>query len=380
VQLRTCLAVAGFAALVVTARSAGAYPQFQFSKDANRCSMCHFSPTGGGLLNDYGRQASATQISQTEGNPYLLHGLYKEHDYYHWGADLRFASLYRDQGEDPDEPHLFWFPMQGDFYSYAKFGDWVSMYAAIGPRAAAREPKQSFAERLTARELYFTIRRRNRGYYGRVGRFYAPFGLRSQNHTDFVRRYLGFHSYEETLNVSGGRVENAYEWHAAAFAAIPYDLLGNGPRGGGATFYYEQRPGKADRLAVAGQAKLRLSGEDQHYIVGGVGKYWLESAKVLLMGELDLALQGFDDGPSRAQFVGYAGATYFPLQGLMVSAVLENYVSDLSVERTDRSAASLVLQYFPRSHHELMLIGKAEAVSGLSDPGGYVMLQYHYWL
>ena len=42
-------------ALAAGATSAHAYPQFQFSTGAETCKDCHYSPGGGGLINDYGR-------------------------------------------------------------------------------------------------------------------------------------------------------------------------------------------------------------------------------------------------------------------------------------------------------------------------------------
>ena len=359
--------------------AAEAYPQFQFSTGAKRCSLCHYSPTGGGLINPFGRSSSADSISQTAGNPDLLHGLYKEPDWFRWSADLRFAAVAKG-GADSD---LLLFPMQGDYYQLVKFGKQITWYTAVGPRAGARsEERQSFPERLTARELYFMWRKKNRGYYVRAGRFFAPFGIRSQNHLDYVRRYNGFHSFEETLNLNVGRVENADEFHVTAFTAIPYALLGNGPRGFGATAYYERRPGKGATTALAGQAKVRLGDVDRRYVLGGVGKHYLEGANTLLMAELDVALQQFDisGAPSRAQLLGYLGATYFPIQGIMVSGVLEHYDPDLSIEDTQTIGFSAILQYFPRSHHELYLMAKTELVGGFADTNNLLMFQYHYWL
>lgn len=362
------------------APSAQAYPQFQFSTGAKRCSLCHYSPTGGGLINPFGRSSSADTISQTAGNPDLLHGLYKEPDWFKWSSDLRFASV----GKGGDDPDLLVFPMQGDYYQLVNFGKSLSWYTAIGPRAGARsEERQSFPERLTAKEVSFKWQPKKKGYYVRAGRFMAPFGTRSQNHTDYVRRYNGFHSFEETLNLNFGRVENPYEYHVTAFAAIPYNLLGNGQRGVGGVAYYEHRPGKGSTTALAGQAKVRIGDVDKNYILGGVAKHWLEGAQILLMGELDIGLQQFDiagDAPSRPQLLGYFGATYFPFQGLMVSAILEHHDPDLSIKDTQTEGASLVIQYFPRSHHELVLMTKTEVVGGFSNPDTFAMFQYHYWL
>lgn len=379
-QLSRRFALSVAAVALLWAAPADAYPQFQFSTGATRCSLCHYSPTGGGLINPFGRSSSADTISQTAGNPDLMHGLYKEPDWFRWSADLRYAAIEKT-GDNPD---FLSFPMQGDYYQLVQFGKSFSWYTAIGPRAGARsEERQSFPTRLTAKELSFKWQPKSRGWYVRAGRFMAPFGTRSQNHTDYVRRYNGFHSFEETLNLNVGRIDNKNEFHATAFMAIPYGLLGNGQRGAGAVGYYEVRPGKGRTTALAGQAKVRIGDVDKNYILGGVAKHWLEGPEILLMGELDVGLQQFDipgESPARAQLLGYFGATYFPFQGLMVSAVLEHYDPDVSIKDTQTEGASVVIQYFPRSHHELVLLSKTELVGGFSDPKTFAMFQYHYWL
>ena len=52
-RLPLCVLVAIFALLALRGR-ASAYPQFQFSSGTNRCSQCHYSPAGGGLLTSWG--------------------------------------------------------------------------------------------------------------------------------------------------------------------------------------------------------------------------------------------------------------------------------------------------------------------------------------
>ena len=56
-RLFLCLIVAGVC-LFAFARAASAYTQFQFSSGTNKCSQCHFSPAGGGLLSSWGRSES----------------------------------------------------------------------------------------------------------------------------------------------------------------------------------------------------------------------------------------------------------------------------------------------------------------------------------
>ena len=58
--------LSSLALFVVLARGerADAYPQFQLSLGPDRCTACHFSPAGGGLLNDYGRDEAGSTISR----------------------------------------------------------------------------------------------------------------------------------------------------------------------------------------------------------------------------------------------------------------------------------------------------------------------------
>jgi hypothetical protein len=380
VQLIVRLLGAGVALLVVLAighGSAAAYPQFQLSTGNSRCNLCHIAPAGGGLVNEYGRSEAGDTISQFGGNGAFLYGVYDEPSWLKLGVDLRGAVVSRKQTDDP-ETHAF--PMQGDTYINLKGGP-ISFYAVAGPRAQVRGPRDSLVERFGSREYWLMWRPKSTGWYARAGRFFAPFGLRSQDHTTFVRRYTGFHSWEETYNLSAGNVSDEWEAHATAFMPVPHDLMGYGPRASGGTAYYERR--LADDTAVVGaQARVAIADADRNYLVGGVGKYYLESAKLLFMGELDLTLQDFaDGGPSRSQLITHVSASYTPITGLMVSGGLERFDQDMSVADLARDAASLSIQYFPLAHWELMLIGKLEYVGGeYGDPNPLGMFQLHYYL
>ena len=60
------------AAVLWSARPSEAEPRF-LSKQYTRCTTCHISPTGGGLLSAYGRSLSHRELSTT-GAPMPSHG------------------------------------------------------------------------------------------------------------------------------------------------------------------------------------------------------------------------------------------------------------------------------------------------------------------
>lgn len=366
-------------ALVALARPAHAYPEFQFSQGAVRCSLCHYSPTGGGLLNNFGR-GEAEDMSLWGGNPDFLYGIWDSPKWIKLGVDFRVAGLSRTNGSDQE---LLVFPMQGDTYVDLFFGD-VTIAMIFGPRAQARTPRESAAARMNSREHWVMWRPKTTGPYVRAGRYYAPFGLRQQDHTVFNRRFLGFHSFEESYNLGGGYVKNDWEAHGALFAPAPGPLqtvLGGGPASMGATAMLERRMFDKNG-SIAAQAKVAKSDTDLRTIVGAVGKLHLEGPKLMLMGELDLGLQTFEDGdsPSRGQLTAYLSASYRPLTYLMVTAALQRHDTDLSLKDAGYDAAQLSFQFFARTHIELHSVYRLEFSGDYQKPRALAFLMAHYWL
>src|SRR5215831_7364058 len=128
-RLLLCLLVAGVGT-VGFARGAAAYPQFQFSSGTNKCSQCHFSPAGGGLISSWGRSESGDTISMA-GNGAFLHGAVSLPSWLALGADFRLAGVRNDDG-GTNAPQSAWFPMQADLYGRVAFNDAFSLYLAGG--------------------------------------------------------------------------------------------------------------------------------------------------------------------------------------------------------------------------------------------------------
>ncbi len=360
-------------AVVAGAGSAEAYPQFQLSTGADRCGACHVSPAGGGLLNDYGRDEAGSLSRGGDGR--FLHGAWTPPDWLQLGADLRFAGAVKARDQ---ERELLAFPMQSDVYVRAG-GERISFNLTVGLRGGARDPRPPLVERLASRE-HFLMYQRESGSYVRAGRFFPVYGTRTQDHTAFVRRYLGFHTLEEPYGVAAGLFGAASELHVSAFVPRPVDLLGAGVAARGATVYYERRF-MDDTAALAGQARVGVSSADTRVAAGIVGKRWFPGAEVMLLGELDLVRQSFADeaGPTRYQLAGYAGASTFVATGVMVGAAVHHWQPDLRL-RSARDAFEINVQYFPIAHLELHLLTRIGGDGDLDDAGLLSMLQLHYYL
>jgi hypothetical protein len=379
--------VAG-ACLLGAAGRADAYPQFQFSSGTNKCSQCHYSPAGGGLITQWGRDESGDTIS-LGGDGGFLHGAWSPPSWLAMGADIRLAATYQDDNSQ-QSPRMALFPMQTDVYLRFAFSDAFSLYVTGGARGQARpdgslgDQAGTLGDRFISREHYLMWRPSATGPYARLGRFYAPYGLRFVEHIYFVRRYTGYELYGETYTASGGYVADDWELHVSGFtpppSGFPDQLQSVGARESGGAAYFEKRLG--GMAALAAQARAGVGKQANRYQGGAVGKLWVEQAKVLLLGEADFIRQEVSAASySQNQFVAYAGATFFPLPGTMAALFYERFQENLSVKATGRNAYNLQINFFPWAHFEVMGILRYQALAGANDPGAWLgMLQLHYYL
>src|SRR5436190_6730033 len=387
-RLLLCLIVAG-AGTFGFAGAASAYPQFQFSSGTNKCSQCHFSPAGTGLISSWGRSESGDTISMG-GDGGFLHGAVSLPSWVALGADLRVATTRNEDGGD-ESPQVHYFPMQADLYARFAFSDAFSLYLEGGARGETRPSDSSIGgqistipDRFISREHYLMWRPSATGPYARLGRFYAPYGLRFVEHIYFVRRYTGYELYNETYTASGGYVAEDWELHVSAFtpppSSFPDPLQSVGSRESGAAAYFERRI--AGMAAVAGQVRVGVGKEADRYQGGLVGKLWIDQAKLLFLGEGDFIIQKVSAAAyTQNQFVSYAGFDWFPVRGVMAGAAYERFQENLGVSGTGRNAYDVQINLFPWAHCELVLLGRYLMVAQQGQPAATLgMLQLHYYL
>ncbi len=359
------------------ARDAKAYPQFQFSTGSERCQACHFSPDGGGLLNDFGRSEASDTISW-RGDGRLLHGAWTPPAALALGGDFRLAGLGR--AREQDEALLTAFPMQADLYARVAAGP-ISVHLTGGLNGAARSrPAGAGIEAyLVSREHYVMYQREPGELYVRAGRFYPVLGLRSHDHTSLARRGLDYYNLDEPYALGAGTSGASWEAHASLFAPDPFPSTSAGARAVGATAYYERFVGNG---SVGGQARFAQSSDDRRILVGGIGKWWFANPAILVLGELDLQRQTIEGADvARLQVLGYAGATKVMLPGLLIGVAAQRWDPDLRLPGSSRNTAELDVQLFPWAHVELHLLGRVGVIGGRgTSPDTLAMLQLHYYL
>lgn len=379
------LLVAAAALLWLGERPARAYPQWQLSTGAVRCNQCHYAPAGGGPINSYGRDAVGEELSSFGGNGAFLHGAVSLPSWLALGGD--FSGAFVDQDvQDPAGPTVAVFPMQADVSARVALPAGFSIEGVLGFRGQVRDPDllvpiQNFqpvsTSQLISREHYAMWEPEAVGPYLRIGRFYAPYGLRMAEHILYINRDLGYDELGETYNVSGGFVYPNAELHLTVFAPDFVRHIGSDEKGFAA--YLESRF-HDDTIALAGQMRLAIAPGVTRLMAGVVGKGYLEGLHTLLLGEVDVVNNVFTQlgDSARAQIVGAAGFTLFPVRGVMITALGERNQVDVQVNDA-YTGGTLLVNWIPYAHVELQLMERVQFPSG-GSAANTLFFQIRYFL
>lgn len=363
-------------ALLLSAGAATAYPHFQFASGTDRCVDCHVTPSGGGLLTEWGHDELGDTLAMS-GDGRALHGAPLP-SWLALGADLRMAALVEDAGAEGARVAVF--PMQVEAAARVARGG-VAAAVVVGLRAAARpagartgDAAGGFAGLAAiSREHVLGYQPDDLRWYVRAGRQMPAFGLRLADHTAFVRQRLGFGLYEEPYALSAGWLDARTEVHAAAFVSDPWQW----PRARevGATALVERLGGGR---AVIASARVSASALVQRAIVGVAGKWWREGSHLLLMGELDGGWVRFPEADAGRGFAAaWLGPTWSPGHGLAVTAALEAWLPDTGALDSHRVALAPSVQWLPWAHLEVALAVRLQQI-GADQTAAMTMLQLHY--
>jgi hypothetical protein len=221
-------ALAG-ACLVSIQGRADAFPAFAKLTDGGRCPTCHFSPAGGGLPNDWGRDVAGSELALA-GDGGFLHGAVTMPDWLAIGGDLRGALLVSDRGTEAEDGVAFSaFPMQIDLRGRVAWKGF-SFNGTVGLRGARTtgefegEGGAGALAWFVSREHYLEWADTTKGIWVRAGRFYPVHGLRLPDHTLYVRRYTGLNTLEEPYGVGLSVLQPKWEVHATAYWRSPWSV------------------------------------------------------------------------------------------------------------------------------------------------------------
>jgi len=188
------------AAIGVVGGAGGAVAEPLFLWRHARCTTCHFSPTGGGLLTPYGRSLSREELatfgmsggSQQPGREHeFLFGLLGDSlGPVSVGIGLRPAHLEADSAGLGSTRN---FLMNADITAAFRHGNWT-LYGELG-----RQPRGGDA-RIASFE-HWAAYKTEAGFGVRAGRFIPAYGIRLADHTAFTRALLGLDNADQVYGL-----------------------------------------------------------------------------------------------------------------------------------------------------------------------------------
>ncbi len=227
--------------LALTAAPLAAEPIF-LSRQYSRCTNCHYSPTGGGLLTPYGRSLSREELSTFGKSGGTPSG--REHQFLFGALGDRLGPV--SLGVNLRPSHLDFelpggisnsrdFLMNADVVAALRSGRFT-FYGELG-----RQPRGDDDPRVAAFEHWVGFES-DRGFGARVGRFLPAYGVRFADHTTLTRAPMGFDNEDQVyalelshrndrhllqLSLGPGRADDVDDSEARAFTAsarLQYDL------------------------------------------------------------------------------------------------------------------------------------------------------------
>lgn len=196
--------VVAFVLLFLFQLNAKAYPELIRFGYVN-CISCHASPSGGGLMNDYGRSFSGEGLSAfaRPGEEGLFHGLMKRDQVPQWlniGGDLRGVQIHHENDQVRQGQFIV---MQADAEVAVTYKGFTFDIAAGRFQTRKEEPR--FKSR-----RYFVMYDFNEEWRVRAGRFLPAYGINVADHVVATRRPLGFDQGQERHNIEGSWINDTW--------------------------------------------------------------------------------------------------------------------------------------------------------------------------
>lgn len=209
-MMRVSATVVFAACLVVLASGRAAAEPMFLSKQYTRCSSCHYSAAGGGLLTPYGRSLSGQELSTTRrlnpqpagdgtvaGEEAFLYGVLGDAlGPVQLGISLRPSHLRISVGAFDDSRNLL---MNADVSGAVQARGWT-VYGEAGRKPAIG----TVGDSLYSREHWVSYEHEN-GLGVKAGRFLPSYGVHFDDHTSLTRSNLGFDKYDQVYGVEVSR-------------------------------------------------------------------------------------------------------------------------------------------------------------------------------
>ncbi len=334
---------------------------------------CHVSPTGGGVLTEYGRELSREALSQygTEKESPFLYGIVKTPKWVDLGGDVRVLTIYQNTPAVREARLIL---MQADTEAAVHINK-ITVDATIGYREVP--DIQPYRDHFLSRRHYLIYRPTDEFSF-RVGKYRPEFGINTADHVIVTKRGLGWDEGSETYNFELayiGEKNNTYltavfgrpdakelsrETGIALSSSIPFgDTYKVGASG-----FYGTKPNRS------------------RYVFGPFGILGF-TPHFFLLSELDFQRILPTDRPSNNATwgaVNYQKLDYEFIQGLHGYLTQELSHPDFKLSDQARTTYGIGAQYYPRPHLDLSLTYEYVLTANVSEDTELLFLMLHFYL
>jgi hypothetical protein len=161
------------------------------------CNSCHVSPSGGGVLNAYGRSVSSELISTYRNEKLSRYFIPKLPAWFSFGGDVRYVNVSSEAYNFKYHRH---FLMQSDLEISVSPVPGLTIVGAVGVYNVNFPEKNTRKIEAEQRRNYVLLDV-GRNFSFRLGRYIPTYGIAYPDHTLATRGRLGFSQGQETNNI-----------------------------------------------------------------------------------------------------------------------------------------------------------------------------------
>jgi hypothetical protein len=351
--------------------AAVAFPQM-IKHGYSNCVICHVSPSGGGVLNSYGRNSIIDLVSSTSlpGEEKVLYGAFNLPEWLLFGGDFRALQFYQNSGS---LNFTKGFVMQDDLEASVILGKFT-FDATLGQQ---QDHSLSPTQRSFYSRRYYALYQANDNLNFRAGRYLNPFGINTPDHIISTKAGLNWDEGTESDNVEVDWMSQNVSVYLAGILGKSEDpgaQIEKGVTVNASTFL-------SDKYKVGGSYFKGTNDKATRQVVGPYGILGFSKALSLLTETDFVSATTTDTLQNTKGIADYQKLDYEALKGFHVFVTGEylqtNFDDALTIART----YGLGLNYFPRPHLEFLIAWDKQAIAAM--PYGFydfVYLMFHYYL
>lgn len=338
------------------------------------CMACHISPSGGGLLSDYGRSLSKEMMSTWgwKNSEYPIFGLARNTEKIKIGGDYRAVQTYFENSQIKQGKQ---FVMQRNIevgLNHSKI--WIVGTAGVQDGPAGTPMKGSFLS-----ERHYLIWELDEDLRLRLGKFRLNFGLNDPNHTRVTKQSLGFGSNSESYILELSKFSDSNEIFVSADLGridIPREESREKSISVGYSKYLFDNSKLGTNILIGESAEKRRSLLNFHGVITA-------NKDFVIKFETSYEESYLSDFPTdqRELVAGTLSLGCQTIQGLLPYLFGEYLQTDLNDTRTQQSSVGMGLQFLPVPHLEFQMEYKKGLNRGVpvnqSDSG---WLLFHIYL